>query len=218
MAGDNTAYVRGVSRANFAEGEGGFMQVTPGGEQLAVIGLPLEAEVARQGTGYVTVGSAVAPVAAIPTTAAHLSLYNNNGAGGKSLIIAAVGTVCTTSMAVQGQATLLARNDVPFANTNPAGTLIITGLDGRLYNGGANAKASVTLAAIGAANNVAWVPVATSPAAVSVTTIGLNVHNECWGRWIVRPGGVFSLATVAQTAAGSFQPYIYFYEVQLPLP
>lgn len=215
------AYVRGLLRAVMGEGTDQNLQITSGGELITAPGLPAETELARQGVGWLVTGSAVTCVAAIPTTAAHLSLYNGNTA--KSLIIAAAGGLMTTTIAAAGGYTMLARSDVPGANANPAGTLIISGLSGKQYPAstnsfGANAKASVTLAAIGAGNNVAWIPIGSSTQTSATTTVGLNSHSECYGRWIVQPGGLFSLASIAQTAAGAVAPYIYFYEANLPLP
>src|SRR5947209_652453 len=138
MSGFNLqAYIRGLLRAAFSEGPDGLVHATPGGELVVVQGLPPEAELARQGVGWAVMGTAVAPVAAVPTTAAHLSLYNGDSA--KSLIIAAVGGFCAGSMAVAGQVSMLARNDVPSFNANPAGALTITGLSGKMYGGKANA-------------------------------------------------------------------------------
>lgn len=210
-------YVRGFMRAFYNEGPESPLQITTGGELLVAQALPSETELARQGAGWVTIGAAVAPVVAIPTTGAHLSLYN--GYTDKSLVIAAVGSWGTTSMAAAGQASLLCRNDVPGQNAAPAVPgLIISGLSGKNYTGKAISKASVALAAIGAGNNVAWVPVGPSVSAVTTTTVGMNLHTETYGRWIVPPGGIFSLATAAQTAVGTFQPYIKFYEMLLILP
>ena len=177
--------------------------------------MPPDTELARQGQYWCVIGTAVAPVAAIPTTGAHLSVYNGDSV--KSLILVAVGSVCTTSMAVAGQAMIMVRNDVPGINVNPAGTLIITGTSGKQYSGRANAKASVTLAAIGAGNNVAWIPAGNSSTTSAATTIGLTVAADKFGRWIVQPQGIFSIVTIAQTAAGSFQPYMIFAEANLPL-
>lgn len=219
MAGSNfLAYIRGVARAVMAEGPDAVVHATSGGELLVAQGLPSEAEISRQGAGWMTIGAAVAPVAVIPTTAAHFSLYNKSTT--KSMIIAAVGSFNATSMGVAGQCSLLVRNDVPGVNADPAGVLIITGTAGANQWSAAdgNAKASVTLAAIGAGNNVAWVPAGPSISAVTTTTVGLNAHYECYGRYIVRPGGLFSLATLAQTAVGTAQPYIKFYTAVLPLP
>ena len=214
------AYVRGILRAVMNEGTDQNIFMTTGGELIIAQGLPSETELARQGNGWAVIGSAVTAVAAIPTTAAHLSLYNGNPV--KSLVIAAVGSFGTTTVAAAANFSVFARNDVPGANANPAGALIITGLSGKQYpvganSFGANAKASVALAAIGAGNNVAWMPVGPSVTTPNTTTVGIAVHAECYGRWIVQPGGIFSLATVAQTAAGTMQPYLYFYEVNLPL-
>lgn len=208
-------YVRGLARAVMSEGPDQPVHVTPGGEVVIAQGLPPEAELTRQGAGWAVIGSAVANVVAIPTTGAHLSLYNASQT--RSLIISAVGTVVTATNAAVGQITLLARNDVPAFNANPGGALIITGTTGKAYTGLTNAKASVTLGAIGAGNNVAWVPVASS-AIIQATGIGGCVHAEVYGRWIVQPLGLFSLATLAYAASGSSQPYVYFYEALLPLP
>lgn len=207
--------IMGRFRGSSRRGAGGSdqdlaCQLADGGELLIVQGLPPEAELARLGLGFVVVGSGVTPVAAIPTTAAHLSLYNGNT--DKSLIIAAVGGLETTSTAAAGQFAMLVRNDVPTANANPAGTLIISGTNGANYGGAANAKASVTLAAIAAPNNVVWIPAGASVVRTAATGVATCAHHECYGRWIVRPQGLFSLATLAQTAAGTVQPYIYFYE------
>ncbi len=179
------------------------------GELITANAIPTDAELARTGRLFYTIGSAVANLVAIPTTGAQLTLFNN---GTNGLIIHAVGTVGTATSAAVGQITLLARTDVPSQNVNPAGTLIIMGTSGNMYAGSANAKASVTLAAIGAANNTAWVPVAQS-ATNQATSIGTTCHAEVAGRWIVKPQGCFSLATLAYAASGSSQPYIYFSEI-----
>ena len=210
------AYARGIARAIMGEGSDKSVFVSSGGELITCQGLPPETELSRQGAGFYTIGTAVTAVAAIPTTAAHLSLYNGNTQ--KSLIIAAVGTFAATTAVAATNITLLARTDVPYFNVNPAGALIIAGLDGRMYSGSANAKASVTLGAIGAGNNTAWMPVGPSLTTTSTTTVAIGTYADVQGRWVVRPGGLFSLATVAATAVGTYQPYIYFYEAYLPLP
>lgn len=179
------------------------------GEQLVAQAIPSEYELARTGKIFCVIGTAVTNVVAIPTTAAHLVLYN---AGVNALVIHAVGSIGIATSAAVGQISVLARNDVPAQNANPAGALIITGTSGQAYAGLANAKSSVTLAAIGAANNVAWMPVGQS-ATNQATSIGTVAHAECFGRWIVKPTGMFSLATIAYAASGTSSPYIYFSEL-----
>lgn len=171
--------------------------------------LPTEAELNAMGYGAYVIGTAVTNLVAIPTTAAALTLFNN---GTNTLIVAAVGTLGTATSAAVGQITPLVRMDVVGQNVNPVGALIIGGTSGKLYAGLANAKASVTLAAIGAANNVAWMPAGQS-VTNQATSIGTNSHCECYGRWIIKPQGCFSVQTLAYAASGSSQPYIYFYDV-----
>ncbi len=185
------------------------MTLDVSGAVRTISSLPTEAELNMMGYGCYVIGTAVANLVAIPTTGAQLTLFNN---GTNTLIISAVGTIGTSTSAAVGQIEVLARNDVVSQNVNPAGTLIIGGTSGKLYGGSANAKASVTLAAIGAANNVAWMPTGAS-APNTATSIGTTAHAECFGRWIVKPQGCFSLATIAYAASGSSQPYIYFYDV-----
>jgi hypothetical protein len=188
-------------------------QYNDAGELIVAPGSLQDMELARGGKIWYTIGTAVANVVAIPTTGAHLSLYN---AGSNALVIHAVGAIGTTTSAAVGQISVLARNDVPAFNANPSGTLIIAGTTGNVYSGGANAKASVTLGAIGAGNNVAWMPTGAS-STNQATSIGTVAHAEVYGRWIVKPTGLFSLATIAYAASGSSQPYIYFSEVPMSL-
>lgn len=195
---------------NAANDQANIIQ-SDGQELVAAMGLPSEAELTRLGMGWGIIGTAVTAVAAIPTTAAHLTLYNP---GPNVLLISQIAATCTTTVAAASCFTLFARNDVPYQNANPAGALIISGTSGKPYSGAANAKASVTLAAIGAANNVAWWAQCGS-STPNTTTVGLSAILECYGRFIVRPGGAFSLATVAQTAAGAWAPQIMFYEVPM---
>lgn len=183
------------------------------GELITANAIPTDAELARTGKLWYCIGTAVTNVVAIPTTAAHLSLYN---AGTNALVIHAVGSIGIVTSAAVGQISVLVRNDVPAFNANPAGALIIAGTSGNAYSGGANAKASVTLGAIGAGNNVAWMPAGTS-ATSQATSIGSVAHAELQGRWIVKPTGLFSLATIAYAASGTSSPYIFFSEVPMTL-
>lgn len=202
--------IRGIARDFFGAGDQ-QAALSDGGELVVVQGLPTEAELVKLGLGFSVLGTAIAPVAAIPTTAAHLSLYNGDNSP-FAYVIAAIGGVCDTSMAVAGQIAMLARNSLIGSNANPLGAIPIFGQSGKIFSGGGNAKASVALAAT---DTSIWVPTGADAATVATTTIGLVAHAECYGRWIVPPGGLFSLATLAQTAAGTVRPYIYFYRIPL---
>lgn len=208
--------VRGAMRDFFGAGDQQGVS-SDGGELVVVQGLPPESELVRLGLGFSVIGTAVAPVIALPTTAAHLSLYNaETGPAACSYVIAAVGGLCITSMAVAGQVAMIARNSLVGANANPLGSLPIFGQSGKPFSGTGNAKASVALAANPPDTSI-WIPTGADASAVTTTTIGVVAHCECFGRWVVPPQGMFSLASVAQTAAGTVQPYIYFYRLPLTL-
>lgn len=224
MASDVNLYqwVRGILRATMGQDNEGKSHVTTGGEAIVAQGLPPETELARQGIGFYTAPtiSGLAASAGYPTTAAMLSLYNGNST--KSLVIAAAGALCYTGANAIGNYSLIIRNDVPGANTAATGGNIIQGMDGRMYSGQAVSKSLVTLAAIGAANNTAWIPAGNTtvvtPSASTGSFYGTNLYTECYGRWIVRPGGMFSIAVVGQPTTVSFTGYAKFYELTLPLP
>lgn len=196
-----------------------------GGELIVTQGLPPEAELARTGAGAYsapnTIG--VAATQAIPTTAAMTTLFNNSST--LSYIVAACGAVVYTGSATQGPSTysLMVRNDVPGANTMvTAANAIVQGTDGRLYGGQGVVKQNVTLAAISAANNTAWLPVGVSQQLGATASLGsfygLQVFAETYGRFIVRPGGCFSLAVLGGVAASnlSFTGFLTWYECQFP--
>lgn len=196
-----------------------------GGEVYMAQRLPPETALAQTGAGLFTTSviSGYTATQAMPTTSAMLSLYNGNATGGKSLIIASVGALVYTGANSNGSFALLARNDVPGANTAITTTNIISASDGRLYTGGAVSKSLVTLGAISASNNTAWVPVGASLVVQSASTgsfYGGMMYAECYGRWIVRPGGMFSLSVVGGIASGavSFVGSMFAYEAQLSLP
>lgn len=189
-----------------------------GGELVVAQGLPPEAELARKGLllGTVCATGAVGCVA-LPTTAAALSLYNAN-TGTRCLVISAVGVTAYTGSVSASNFTTICRNDVPGQNTAIAATNIIFGCDGRNYSGGATAKDSVTLAAISASNNVGWIPVGQSVLAGSPSLYGTATYADVYGKFIVRPGGVFSVNTLYYTATSGFKPFIFFYEIDLQTP
>lgn len=203
--------VRGLNPDSFAEGSEQQSRVNSRGEIIVTQGLPTEAELARLGQTYVCTGTGVAPVAAFPTTAAHLSLWNGEAAGGKSYIISAVGAVCTTTVAAAASASLLAHLGTA-TEASPAGALVIKGLSGKGYRGTGNAKASVTIA-----NSGVWHPVGPSVNTPNTANIGLGVYQDVYGRYVVPPGQIFSLATLNATAAGAFSPFIIWHEAQLIL-
>lgn len=173
---------------------------------------PDEAQGAINRQLFVCAGTAVAPVAAVPTTAAHLSLWNGELSGGKSYIIHTVAWMCTVSAAAAISINLLAQCGCG-AETNPAGAAVIKGTSGQLYTGNGNGKVSMTIGNLGL-----WHPITAGLVDANTATIGLTVYQDLKGKYIVPPGFTFSLAGFCN-AAGSATgiPYIIFSEAQLTL-
>jgi hypothetical protein len=156
--------------------------------------------------------TAVAPVAAIPTTAAHFSLFNGEAAGGKSYIITALGMTTTTTAGATMILQMLAHMSV--GN--------VTGISGTLANGPkptdgnpvpslGQVKSAVTIILSGV-----WHPVGPSFNTAALTaTIGAGLWVPVRGLYTVPPGQIFSLATLGSTTGGACQLYINYEEAQL---
>lgn len=157
--------------------------------------------------------TAVAPVAAIPTTAAHFSLWNGESAGGKTYRITTVGFSTTTSAAATMILQLLAHSGV-------GGCAVISGTaangprptDG--FPGGS--KAVVASAVTIVANNGVWQPVGDCVNSAALTaTIGMGTWRNVRGLFLLPPGGIFSLATLGSTTGGANQLFVNWEEEQL---
>lgn len=156
--------------------------------------------------------TAIAPVAAIPTTAAHFSLFNGEPLGGKSYIITALGvTTATTAgatMIVQMLAHMSVGNAVGISGTaaqDPKPT------DGLTSATRAQCKSAVTIIQSGI-----WHPVGPAINSAALTaTIALGEWVNVRGLYIVPPAQIFSLATLGSTTGGAMQLYVNWEEVQL---
>lgn len=208
------AFIRGLSAPNWPEGPDNPIVANTRGEVCVVQALPPAAELVRLGNSYVTIGTAVAPVAALPTTAAHLSLWNGENPGGKAYIIDAVGTAITTSAGAAINLGLAAQLNVTNPIANPVGALSIKSLSGRAnYSGKGNAKASVTVT-----NDSAWHQVGTEIVCANTANLTLNLEFSVYGRYIVPPQGMFSLASMCNAAGTAVcTPIIFWHEVQIAL-
>lgn len=149
---------------------------------------------------HARVTTAVAPVAALPTTAAHASLWNGNPQGsGKNLIILAAGTVITTSAGAAINLGLAAHVTTALV-TAMAGTAAsaITPLTGNAsYGGLAQFKSAVTIV-----NDGLWHPIARPIVCANTANLMLSVEADLAGRYVIQPGQQFSLASLCN-AAGS---------------
>ncbi len=155
--------------------------------------------------------TAVAPVAAVPTTAAHFCLFNGEQVGGKSYLITAIGITTTTTagatMILQMLANMSVGNAVGISGTaaqNPTPT------DGLSPTTKAQAKSAVTIIQSGI-----WHPVGTALNSAALTaTIGLGMWQNVRGLYTVPPGQIFSMATLGSTTGGANQLYVQWEEFQ----
>lgn len=147
----------------------------------------------------------IAPVAAIPTTAAHFSLWNGEPDGGKSYTITTAAIVTTTSAGAVIVLQLLAHLSVaklPIITGTAASAIRST--DGMPTATRANVASAVTITA---ANGV-WHPVGQSIVCAGTANIGLGTWTNVRGLYTVPPGGIFSLAGLC-SAAGSAKCQLY---------
>lgn len=150
--------------------------------------------------------TAVAPVAAIPTTASHFSLWNGESAGGKTYTITSVGFTQTTSTAAAAIQQLLlhvANGAWPvIGGTTAVGPLatdgIVGGSRGVCYG-------AVTLLA-GQLASGTWHPVGPS---INTAAMTASIANGMWqnvrGLYQLPPGGLLSMAVLINAAAGANQ-------------
>ena len=192
------------------------------GAMLQALSLPLNAEVSRLGNSYVAgtvTASAVAPVAALPTTAAHFILFNGESQSsgtGKSYVIQRCSFTTVVSSAAAYQAQLLAHlsnGAVSAAPSNTAG-LGPKSLSGRASQSNATVGSTATIVNSGAWHTVG--PAAQGYAATA--TIALGGDYDVNGLYVVPPGGIFSLAVLC-SAAGSATCtcYVTWHEVLIAL-
>ncbi len=184
------------------------------GDLLVAQSLPARAEIARLGQTWTLMApTPVAPVAALPTTAAQLSIYNGEAPGnGKSYVLDAVGAIVTTSAAAAlslGIAGMLNEGSV----TPPTGTAMTArSTSGRKYGGRAVFVAGATVLDHG------WFPLGPSLVDPNTANVMLAVEYDVQGLYIVPPGGMFSIAWIANVVATIVgRPWVRWHEVRLPI-
>ncbi len=147
--------------------------------------------------------TAVAPVAALPTTAAQFALWNGEPVDGKTYTITSVGFTSIASCAAAQILQLLglvsaARQPIisGTAATGPKST------DGIVGGTSALAASAVTLTAGMLAGGM-WHPIGGSVNTAALTaTISTGTWTNVRGLYLLPPGGLFALAVLCN-AAGS---------------
>ena len=211
------AWVRNLVTPNWADGNA-QVAINNRGDLCVAQGLPERHDLVRLGNSYFSIGTAVAPVAAVPTTAAHFALYNNEAPGGKSYVIDFIGTQIAVSAAAAIQIGLWAILQPPGATANQGGTVNIYSLSGApLYRGKGNTKVSPTITTPGVSAGV-WMPVGNSLVIANTADLMGSIESPVQGRYVLPPGGTFGLATSCDSAgSATCTPWIVWHEVQMPL-
>lgn len=206
--------VRGTAAGNYPENrEDEQLHINNRGDQIVAQGLPELTEVTRLGQSFTVItATAAAPVIAIPTTAALLSLWNGEPDNGKSYIIDSVFAVKVANDASASAMAMLAMLNVGKIATAIANTLTPRGTIGQVYNGTGRVAVGTTVV------NDGWFPLgqnATS-APTATVSIGQAIDIPLRGLYIVRPGYQFNLSVLAAVAtASSVQLGIRWHETLL---
>jgi len=200
------------SRQNFSDGADQNVQLNPQGAVLVANSLLAEAEVARLGATFVAgTITAVAPVAAMPTTASHLSLYCPSS-GTKSLMIHSISAYTVVSA---GAALVLQMA----AHVTTVAVTSITGTTAQTPKGisGAGTATATIFSAVTTVNNGNWHVVGQSVNAGAATaTIALGTYADVYGRYIINPGMHLDLAMLCSAAASATcSMFVTWSEVQL---
>lgn len=160
------------------------------------------------------VATAVAPVAAMPTTASHFNLWNGNAQGsGVCFVILQVGTIITTSAGAAINLGLAACVNTALVSTAPTGTAAttISPLTGTQAYGG-NGK---ILSAVTIVNDGFWHPVGPTLVCANTANVMATVEADVCGRYVIQPGQQFNLASLANAAGSAVcKPWIIWAEVQ----
>lgn len=187
--------------------------INPRGDLLVANSLPPRAEAGRLKRIFkVITTTAVAPVVAIPTTTAQLSLWNGeSGPNAKSYVITQIGAFCVVSAAAATSLQMVHLINVGIKAAPTASGLTTRGTAGQVYNG-----TGVTGLAVSVTDD-GWFPAGNSVVGPA-SQIGLAVKAEIGGSIIVQPGFLYSIAVVANTATTiTVRQYIEWEEYILPM-
>ncbi len=191
-------------------GEGPLV-TNPRGDLSIAQALPYRAEVVRMRNSYsVLSASAVAPVVAMPTTAAHFSMSNNEADGGRSYIIDGFYQIVVASAAAATPLSIAVMLNTG-RSTAVAATLTAKGLAGQVYRGSGTFAVGTTVVDEG------WFPVGNSGVGAA-GHLGHVVETPVDGLFIVPPGGKLSLVSLANTVTTiTCRIGVRWHEVQIPI-
>lgn len=208
------ATVRGTTVTHRADGDEADLALTQRGDLIITQGLPPLTDVVRLGGSWQILGAATAALTAVPTNTAGHSLWNGeSGTGAKCYVIDSFGSVEIVTDATQQNSIALFAAVEPGAFAAPTDAGLTKGsLSGRNANQtNARTVAGATVAGV-------WTPhgPSTPGATAFAGAVWRVVEYEAKGLYIVRPGGLFSVAVAKSAATASqIRYFIRWHEVQL---
>lgn len=209
------ANVRKSSRQSFGSGTYAVDQ-NVGGDLCLAQALPERSEVVRMGNSYgaqIPAASAFTLLITIPTTRVELCLQNSAAAGGVHLIIDRFWVKAVTSTASAGVITPLAQLVVAGTTLVADNTAVLRySLSGRAAYGGVGTLC-IASTATGAVIDK-WMHF-TSAVQSPTTNIAACTEVLCYGRYIVPPGGNFSMNAQESVSGGTAICGVEWHEVQL---
>jgi hypothetical protein len=208
--------VRRLTVPSYADQATAAPGINQRGELAVVQGLPERSELVRQGNSYsaqMPAGSAWTLLITIPTTLANLSLQNPSTSG-RYFIIDRFWVKAVTSMASACALTPLSQNVPPgTAMVANDATVLRTNLSGSLNAPlGALVMASVLTGCLTDKwNHHQCLSLA------ATTNIATTQEVQCYGRYIVPPGGSFNVNAQESVSGGTAIAGIEWHEVSLLL-
>jgi hypothetical protein len=186
------------------------------GDLLVAQSLPALTELVRLGNSWHILGAATAALTAVPTTTAGHSLWNGESDTGKSYLIDSFGTVeIVTDATQQNSIAIFACMSVGKIAAVTDAALVKASMSGRPASAtlARTAAGATTLAADVWSPHGPSTPANTAFAGAVWRVVEANVN----GMYIVRPGGMFSIAAAKTVATASqIRYFIRWHEVQLP--
>lgn len=208
--------IRGLSTQNNPEGLSGEPLNFNNRQDLIVVqALPEQVETVRMGNSWQTISATTAALTAVPSTTSGISLWNGENDTGKCYIVDSFGIVeVITDATQQNSAALFASMSVGKISAVTDAGLVKASLSGRAAGG---TLARVATAATTLAADI-WTPHGpSSPANTAFAGAVWRVHEATVrGMYIVRPGGMFSIAAAKTVAtANQIRYFIRWHEATI---
>lgn len=203
--------VIGLNLPNLPESADFQQTINNRGDARVTQALPELTELVRQGDSWHILGAATAALTAVPTTVSGHSLWNGEADLGKCYAIDSFGAVeIVTDATQQNSLALFAMMSKGKIAAPTDAALAVGSMNGRNYGGLAKTAAGLTVA------NDVWTP--HGPSAPGATAFAGAVWRvtEAFvrGLYLVRPGGLFSVACAKTVATASqIRYFVRWHEV-----